>query len=167
MSIGRSASATDRAVKLAALAALAVVGVAWIVYSHTWRDGDARPLPYRDVTSQLRSLQPAREADRVFVEAKELAYYIRYADPGYTRPLPRIDFGHDEALLVTTGPRSSTGYSIRMVSATDERGRTVVTVREKTPTPGNPGRPELTYPYRLLVFRKLDKPVYIVWQGRP
>jgi len=167
MSERRSASTAARGPKLTALAALVIVGGGWIVYSHAWRDGDAGPLPYRDVTSKLRGLRPARGADRVFVAAQQLAHYIRFADPGYTRGLPQIDFHHDEALLVTTGPRSSTGYSIRTVSATEERGRAVVTVREQTPSPRTPGRPQLTYPYRLLVFHKLDKPVYIVWQGRP
>ena len=156
-----------RAPKLAALATIVAACGGWIVYSHAWRDSDGRPLPYRDATSQLRGLHPAREADRLFVDPKELAYYVRFADPGYARPLPRLDFAHEEAVLVTTGPRSSTGYSVRIVSVAEERGRVVVNLRERTPSLRHPGRARVTYPYRLLVFRKIDKPIYIVWQGRP
>ena len=156
-----------RASKLAALAAIVAGGGGWIVYSHAWRHSDARPLPYRDATSRLRGLHPAREADRLFLDPKQLSDYVRFADPGYARPLPRIDFARDEAVLVTTGPRSSTGYAVRIVGVVEERGRVVVNLRERTPSLRDPGRALVTYPYRLLVFRRIDKPVYIVWQGRP
>ncbi len=137
------------------------------MYAHAWRDSGARALPYRDATSQLRGLQPAREADRLLLDERELAYYVRFADPGHVVHLPSIDFTREEAVLVSTGPRSSTGYSIRIVSVVEERGRVVLTLRERTPTLAHPVRATATYPYRLLVFRKIDKPVYIVWQGRP
>ena len=147
--------------------AVGAAAVAWVVYTHAWRDSGAHPLSYRDATQQLRGLQPAREADRLFVDRRELADYVRFADPGHVVRLPAIDFARDEAVIVSPGPRSSTGYSIRVVSVVEEHGRVVITLRERTPSLDNPVRATATYPYRLLVFRKLDKPVYIIWQGRP
>jgi PrcB C-terminal len=149
------------------LAAVCVAAAGWILYAHAWRDGGARALPFRDVTSQLQGLQPAREANRVFVNELEVFYYLRFADPGHVVPLPSIDFTRDEAVFVSTGPRSSTGYRIRVVGVVEERGRVVVTLQERTPSLADPGRPMATYPYRLVVFRKVDKPVHIVWPGRP
>jgi len=137
------------------------------VYAHTWRDSGARALPYRDATAQLRGLHPARETNRVFVDELEVFYYVRFADPGHVVRLPSIDFARDEAVLVSTGPRSSTGYSIRVVSVVEDRGRVVVTLQESTPSLANPGRAIATYPYRLVIFRKIGKPVHIVWPGRP
>jgi PrcB C-terminal len=149
------------------LAAVCVAAAGWILYAHAWRDGGARVLPFRDVTSQLQGLQPAREANRVFVNELEVFYYLRFADPGHVVPLPSIDFTRDEAVFVSTGPRSSTGYRIHVVGVVEERGRVVVTLQERTPSLADPGRPTATYPYRLVVFRKVDKPVHIVWPGRP
>ena len=134
---------------------------------HAWRDAGAHAIAYRDATAELRGLQPAREAERLFLARGELAEYVRFADPGHVVRLPPIDFGRDEAVLVTAGPRSGSGYAIRIVGVVEERGRLVVTVREETPVLGHPVRAIVTYPYRLLVFRKVDKPVFIVWQGRP
>jgi hypothetical protein len=53
------------------------------------------------------------------------------------------------------------------VTAVEERGRIVVTLREDAPTLRNPGRARLSYPYRLLVFQRTHKPVYVRWLGRP
>jgi len=137
------------------------------VYAHAWRDSGARALSFRDLTSQLQGLRPAREANRLFVNELEVFYYLRFADPGHVVPLPSIDFAREEAVFVSTGPRSSTGYSIRVVSVVEERGRVVVTLQQRTPSLADPGRAVATYPYRLVIFRKVDKPVQIVWPGRP
>jgi hypothetical protein len=69
-------------------------------------------------------------------------------------------------VLVSAGPRSSTGYRVEIVSAVRERGRIVLTVRERTPSLADPGRPRVTYPYRLVVFERSDVPVYVRWLGR-
>jgi len=151
----------------AALTAVCIAAAGWIVYAHAWRDGGGKALPFRDATSQLRGIQPAREANRLFVNELEVFYYLRFADPGHVVQLPLIDFTRDEAVFVSTGPRSSTGYSIRVVSVVEERGRVVVTLQQRTPTLADPGHAIATYPYRLVVFRKVDKPVHIAWPGRP
>jgi hypothetical protein len=137
----------------------------WLLYVHLWRDAGAEPLRYRDVTAQLH-VQPVLEFARRFHRAEQLSDYVRRSGARGAH-VPRIDWARDDALLVASGPRSSTGYALRVVRATSERGRIVVVVRELTPTLRNPGRAQLTYPYRLLVFHRTAKPVVVEWQGRP
>jgi hypothetical protein len=122
-----------RAIVIAVLAACAA---GWIAYVHFWRYGGVRPLVYRLET--VRHFEPRRPEVRVTVA------------------------GSQEQVLITSGPRSSTGYSIEVRRALVEHGRISIVVREVD----RPGRAEITYPYRLLVFPKLDKPVHVHWEGR-
>jgi hypothetical protein len=118
------------------IGALVLLAGGWVAYVHVWRYGDAHPLAYRLV------MLPGFEA---------------------AHPLSRVTTrGPQERVLITAGPRSSTGYSLEIVSAAVERARVSIVVREVD----EPGRPKITYPYRLLVFPKLDKPVHIHWEGR-
>jgi hypothetical protein len=122
--------------RVAAIALLAVLAAGWIAYVHVWRYGDAHPLSYRFETV------PGFETPRAAVRVTTV--------------------GKDEHVLITSGPRSSTGYSIVVTRALVERGRISIVVREVT----KPGRAKLTYPYRSLVFRDLGKPVHVHWEGR-
>jgi hypothetical protein len=158
---------SDRPLRVAALAAVLVVAGGWLAYSHLWTDSGAKPLAYRDLTAALAPLEPPAETQRLFRRRGQLAKYVRKTRPGEPLHLPRIDFSRNEAVFVASGPRSSTGYALRLVSAREERGRAVFTFRERTPTLGDPQQARVAYPYRLLVFRKLDKPVYFELQGRP
>jgi PrcB C-terminal len=149
--------------KLAGLAAIAAVAAGWLLYVHAWRDSQPRALAYRDLTARLH-VQPNASFARRFRERTEIDDYVsRNGAP----PAPRIDFARDEAVLVSAGPRSSTGYRVEVASAARERGRIVLTVRERTPSLADPGQPRVTYPYRLLVFRRTDVPVYVHWLNRP
>jgi hypothetical protein len=148
--------------KLAGLAALAAVAVGWLLYVHLWRNASPHALAYRDLTAQLH-VQPNASFARRFRERSQLDDYV---SRNGTPPAPGIDFGRDEALLVSAGPRSSTGYRLEVASAVRERGRIVLTVRERTPSLADPGRPRVTYPYRLLVFQRTDVPVYVHWLNR-
>jgi len=80
--------------------------------------------------------------------------------------LPPIDYSRQETLLVAAGPRSSTGYALRIVSVKEKGGHVEVEVRETTPGLGNRVRARVTYPYRLLALES-DKPVHLKWLGRP
>jgi hypothetical protein len=118
------------------IGALVLLAGGWVAYVHVWRYGDPHPLAYRLVTL------PGFEA---------------------AHPLSRVTtHGTQERVLVTSGPRSSTGYSLEIESAVVERARISIVVRELD----EPGQAKITYPYRLLVFPKLDKPVHIHWEGR-
>jgi hypothetical protein len=147
------------------LAAALAVAIGWFAHAHGWRDAGAKPLAYRDLTAEVR-LQPPRPGERRFRTRQSLREYVRRTAGDGVR-LPSVDFRREEALFVALGPRSSTGYELRVTRAVEERGRIVVTMREDAPTLRNPGRAQLSYPYRLLVFRRSDKPVHIDLEGRP
>ena len=149
--------------KLAGLAAIAAVAGGWLLYVHAWRDSEPRSLAYRDLTASLH-VQPNASFARRFRDRSELDDYV---SRNGTPPAPRIDFARDEAVLVSAGPRSSTGYAVEVASAVRERGRIVFTVRERTPSLADPGQPRVTYPYRFLVFERTDVPVFVHWLNRP
>jgi hypothetical protein len=71
-----------------------------------------------------------------------------------------------EAILISPGPRSSTGYDVEVLSIEEQRSRIVVRVREITPRLGEPVRPVVTYPYRLVMMPASRKHVTIRWEGR-
>jgi hypothetical protein len=118
------------------IAALLACATGWVAYVHVWRYGDARPLVYRLGT--LRDFETAHPFSRVTTT------------------------GAEERVLIASGPRSSSGYALEVRRAVVERGRVAIVVRELD----RPGRARITYPYRLLVFPKLDKPVHVHWEGR-
>jgi predicted DNA-binding transcriptional regulator YafY len=117
-------------------ALLACAAAGWIAYVHVWRYGDAHPLVYR--LAALSDFETAHPFSRVTTTATE------------------------ERVLIASGPRSSTGYALEVRRAVVERARVSIVVRELD----KPGRARVTYPYRLLVFPKLDKPVHVHWEGR-
>jgi hypothetical protein len=130
---------------LVALVALAALAVVWVAYVHLWRRGDPRPLTYRDASPKLRGFAPVRPLLRVFPSR----------NPNQT------------SVLVASGPRSSTAYRLDIERVVEERGRVVVTIRERTPTLAHPGQARITYPYRLIVLPTHDKHVHVHWEGRP
>ena len=122
--------------RAAVIACILAFAGAWVAYVHVWRYGAVKPLEYRLGT--MHDYTPRRPGVHVSTQ------------------------GSLERVLITSGPRSSTGYSIEVRRALVERGRISITVEEIA----RPGRAEITYPYRLLVFPKVDKPVHVHWEGR-
>lgn len=87
--------------------------------------------------------------------------------PGRAPAIPPIDFAHREAILVAVGPRSSTGYALRVVKVRETSDRIAVTVRERTPTIGEPVVARVTYPFRLITIPRIDKSLLLHIEGRP
>ncbi|HXY84873.1 MAG TPA: protease complex subunit PrcB family protein [Gaiellaceae bacterium] len=87
--------------------------------------------------------------------------------PGLHPHLPTIDWAHREAIIVASGPRSSTGYVLHVVSVVDRGSRLVVTVREQTPALGQPVKAEITYPFVLITIPHTSKKLQLHFQGRP
>ena len=87
--------------------------------------------------------------------------------PGRAPRVPPIDFPRNEVVVVSLGPRSSTGYSLRIVRVVERRRGVDVFVREVAPSLGEPVTARVTYPYRAITIPRTGKPVYVTLQGRP
>jgi len=87
-------------------------------------------------------------------------------NPGLKIHVPPVDYSRGETFVVAAGPRSSTGYSLRVVRVYENGGHVQVVVRERTPSLGDPVRARVTYPFRLLAL-PTHKPVHLKWLGRP
>lgn len=128
--------------------------------------GSARPVSYDDLTPKLGSLEFTRVTINRAASRGELLEVLARNNPGRKLTLPPIDFTKQETFLVAAGPRSSTGYALRIVRTEEHGGHIDVVVREETPSLGDPVRARVTYPYRLLLFDS-TKPVQLKWLGRP
>ena len=129
--------------------------------------GSARPLAYRDVSAQLRPAEFTRQIRQIFHNRADLVDYLEHAMPGRRIHLPQIDFSRREAILVAAGPRSSTGYDLRILGVRETGSRIVVIVRERTPSLGQPVTAKVTYPFRLITVPRSDKHLRLKWLGRP
>jgi hypothetical protein len=87
--------------------------------------------------------------------------------PGRRLHVPRIDFSRREVILIAAGPRSSTGYELRILGVRENGDRIVVTVRERTPTLGERVLARVTYPFRLISVPRSDDHLRLKWLGRP
>jgi hypothetical protein len=73
--------------------------------------------------------------------------------------------GDHERILVSPGPRSSTGYSVEVVRVVEQRTRILLEVRERTPHLGEPVQARVTYPYKLIEIPRTRKHVALHWLG--
>jgi PrcB C-terminal len=124
---------------------------------------EGQAVAWRDLSSQIGPLTIVRSERRVFRKRSELTSYLRQARA--QRPAPAIDFSARQLLIVSPGPRSSTGYSVEVLSARERGERIAVRVRERSPGLGADVRPRVTYPYRLISL-PAGRDVYIDWVGR-
>jgi len=124
-------------------------------------------VPYADVTSQSGRLEFTRITRQLFRTRAALDEVLERANPGQQLHVPPIDFTRREAYLVAAGPRSSTGYDLRIVRVQDAGDHVVVVVRERTPSLGDPVQARVTYPFRLITLPRSDEPVKLKWLGRP
>jgi hypothetical protein len=87
--------------------------------------------------------------------------------PGRAPDAPPVDFQRDEVVVISLGPRSSSGYSLLVKRVVERRRGIDVYLRERTPSLGDPVEPLVTYPYRAIAIPHSSKPVYVKLQGRP
>lgn len=119
------------------------------------------------MSAGLRPAEFTRQIREIFRSRSDLSKYLEHAMPGRRLTIPRIDFARREAVLVAAGPRSSTGYELRVLSVRDRGGRLVVTVHERTPSLGQRVTPRVTYPFLLLSVPRSGKSLLLKWPGRP
>jgi len=152
---------------VAALAIVLLAGGAWIAYSELWGHGGGKPVAWHALPGALGTTELTKPVFRRFRKRRDLESYLAKTLAGPAPKLPPIDFTRDEALLAAVGARSSTGYSVRIESVSDERSRVVVRVREVTPSLGDRVAARVTYPYLLATIPQSPKQVRFVWLGRP
>ena len=108
----------------------------------------SRPLAWRDLTTQVGPLTIADRENRLFRNREDFDRYLAQAR-ARGRP-PQIEFAQRQLLLVSPGPRSSTGYEVEVLSVSERDGEITVGVREQTPTLQDRVEARVTHPYRLL-----------------
>ena len=138
---------------------IAAAAVAILVYALP--DGKSHPIAWTEVSVGPLTITDSQR--RLFRSRADLARYLVRADS--KRAVPKIDFASRQLLLVSPGPRSSTGYSIEILSVTERRDDITVKVRERTPTLAEHVKPTVTFPYRLLSL-PAGKDVFVDWVGR-
>ena len=126
-----------------------------------WPERAGPPVAWSDLSAEAGPLRITRETKRVFREHTPLAEYLTAAG-GH---VPAVDFERRQVLLVSPGPRSSTGYSMEVRGVRERDGAVTVTVRERTPGHDDPVAPRVTYPFRLLSL-PAGRDVYVDWLGR-
>jgi hypothetical protein len=78
--------------------------------------------------------------------------------PGDPVPAPvPIDYTRREGIVYALGPRSSTGYDVRVLRVREEGDRITVTLHESSPALGDRVTAKLTYPYRLITIPRTTK----------
>jgi PrcB C-terminal len=145
---------------------LAIAG--GVVWTQVYETGGTKQLAWHDVTAEVRG--PAiwpKSVTRSFWRQRQVDRYLARIFPRRAPHFPRIDYARDRLVLIAAGPRSSTGYRVEVLRATERRGDIRVVAREITPTLAQRVTPRLTSPFRLITIPATDKRVYVHWQGRP
>lgn len=150
-----------------AAAALTVACLSLVVLTAGCGSATARPIPYIDLTRRVGPLEFARITISLCKDRNKLVEILERNNPGRTIRLPPIDFSRRVAYLIATGPRSSTGYDLRIVRVSDQGSSILIVVHERTPRLGDPVVARVTYPFRLITLPRGSKPVKLKWPGRP
>ena len=123
----------------------------------------SRPVVWRDLAAQVGPLTITDRESRLFRDREQLDRYLTRARPR-GRP-PQVNFSRRQLLLVSPGPRSSTGYEVEVLSVSEEDGMITVRVRERTPALEDRVDARVTHPYRLLSL-PAGRGVTVDWLGR-
>ena len=138
----------------------------WLVYAQWWGQGGEHELAWRDLNAQLGRVEFTRKVTAVYRSRASFTRLLDATMPGRAPQPPRVDWTRDEVVVIALGPRSSTGYSLRIVRVVERRRGIDVYAREQTPSLGDPVTARVTYPYRALAIRRSDKRVSVKLQGR-
>jgi hypothetical protein len=159
--------ATAPRAKAAVVAALALAIGGRLVYTQVWGMGDERPIHWVDLTPKLGTVEFTRRVIGVYHSRGAFERLLEATMPGRAPKLPPHDWAHDQVVVIALGPRSSTGYSLRILSVVERRRGIYIDAREQTPSLGQSVRAaRVTYVYRLLSMHGRAKPVYVKLRGR-
>ncbi len=134
------------------------MGGAGYAYSHLQSQG-RRYLSWRDLTAELGYVRWPVQVVSVIKSRDKFARILADTIPRGTPNPPAVDYRHREALLIALGPRSSSGYRLKIVHIMRRGRRILVVLREVTPRLGGPQRAGLVFPYRLLTIPLTDTSV--------
>ena len=146
---------------------MALAAAGWLVYSQWWGRGGEHVLAWRDLNPRLGRVEFTRKVTAVYRSRAPFAHLLEATMPGRAPKPPPVDFGRREVIVVSLGPRSSTGYSLQVKRVVERRREVDVYLRERTPSLRDPVEPRVTYPYRAITIERSSKPVYVKLQGRP
>jgi hypothetical protein len=146
---------------------VALAAAGWLLYTQWWGHGDAHEVAWRDLNPGLGRVEFTRKVSAVYHSRPPLTRLLEATMPGRAPLLPALDFGRREVVVVSLGPRSSTGYSLRVERVVERRRGIDVYLRERTPSLRDPVKPRVTYPYRAIAIARSSKPIYVKLQGRP
>jgi hypothetical protein len=142
------------------------VAAGWLAYTH-WGRGNSHERPWRDLTPALGQVEFTRKVTAVYHSRAPFERLLEATMPGRAPKTPVVDWPREEVVVIALGPRSSSGYSLKIERVVERRRGIDVYVREQTPSLGDPVDPHPTYPYRAFALRRSTKPVYVKLQGRP
>ena len=148
------------------LAALALAIAGRLLYTQVWGAGGEHPVRWADLTHRIGTIEFTRRVQGVYHSRASFERLVEATMPGRAPKPPPHDWAHDQIVVIALGPRSSTGYSLRILSVVERRRGIYVDAREETPSLGEPVTAGVTYVYRLLSMPGKAKPVYVKLQGR-
>jgi hypothetical protein len=139
-----------------------------VLWTQLYESGGSKPVAWIDISAGVRgrALWP-RSVTRSFWRQRQVDRYLARIFPRRAPTFPRVDFTRRKLVLVAAGPRSSTGYGVEIVRATEHRGDIRIVARELTPALGRRVVARVTSPFRLITIPATSKRVYVQWQGRP
>jgi hypothetical protein len=128
--------------------------------------GDEKPVAWSDVTHRMGAVEFTRRVQGVYHSRAAFERLLDATMPGRAPKPPPHDWAHDQIVVIALGPRSSTGYSLRIQRVVERRRGIYVYAREVAPSLGEPVTARVTYVYRLLSMHGSAKPVYVKLEGR-
>lgn len=78
------------------------------------------------------------------------------------RPMPRVDFAKEMVIGVFMGSRPTAGFSVRIVSAAEDRGEFVVRYLEQRPAADRMTAQVITSPYHIIAVPRSAAPAKFV-----
>jgi hypothetical protein len=160
----RATTASWTKAAIVAVLALAIAGR--LVYTQFWGMGAGHRVHWADLTRRIGTIEFTRRVLGVYHSRAAFERLLEATMPGRVPKLPPHDWARDQVVVIALGPRSSTGYSLRILSVVERRRGIYIDAREQTPALGQSVRARVTYVYRLLSMHGRAKPVYVKLQGR-
>jgi protease stability complex PrcB-like protein len=152
--------------KAALVAVVVLAAGGWLLYTQAWT-GKTELVAWADLTPQLGPIEFTRKVTAVYHSRAPFVRLLEATMPGRAPKPPPHNWDRDQVVVIALGPRSSTGYSLRILRVVERRRGIYVYAREETPLLGDLVKPRITYPYRVLSMHGSAKPVYVKLEGRP